>query len=74
MSAIGESAVRMANDIARNCAVGRSKEEGAQLAAEHIMKYWEPRMIDALRDEGNQKLSPMAREAVAKLAPLAGQG
>jgi formate dehydrogenase subunit delta len=65
-----DSIVRMANQIARNFAV---KGENAAIiaTAEHIRKYWEPRMkaqaFDMV-DQNGSGLSDPAREALALLA------
>ena len=58
---------RMANDIARNLeAMGHSK---AVLAtADHIDKFWDPRMKRAIFADDGTDLSPIAREAIEHLA------
>ena len=58
---------RMANDIARNLeAMGHDK---AVLAtADHIDKFWDPRMKRAIFADGGTDLSPIAREAIEHLA------
>ena len=58
---------RMANDIARNLeAMGHDK---AVLAtADHIDKFWDPRMKLAIFADDPAMLSPIAREAIAHLA------
>ena len=58
---------RMANDIARNLeAMGHSK---AVLAtADHIDKFWDPRMKRAIFADEGTGLSPIAREAIEHLA------
>jgi len=43
MSATGNSVVRMANQIALNFAA-LGEDEAARATAEHIGKYWDPRM------------------------------
>lgn len=58
-----ETLVRMANDIARNL---RSDEA----TADHIRKFWDPRMRRLIRDHaarGGAGLSDIARAAVARL-------
>ena len=58
---------RMANDIARNLeAMGHDK---AVLAtADHIDKFWDPRMKQAIFADDGTDLSPIAREAIEHLA------
>jgi len=58
---------RMANDIARNLeAMGFDK---AVLAtADHIDKFWDPRMKRAIFADDGTDLSPIAREAIEHLA------
>jgi formate dehydrogenase subunit delta len=58
---------RMANDIARNLeAMGHDK---AVLAtADHIDKFWDPRMKKAIFADGGTDLTPIAREAIEHLA------
>ena len=58
---------RMANDIARNLeAMGHDK---AVLAtADHIHKFWDPRMKRAIFADGGTDLSPIARAAIEHLA------
>ena len=69
MSAGGTLATlrRMANDIARNLeAMGPDK---AVLAtADHIDKFWDPRMKKAIFADEGTGLSPIAREAIEHLA------
>ena len=58
---------RMANDIARNLeAMGHDK---AVLAtADHIDKFWDPRMKAQIFADDLAALSPIAREAIEHLA------
>jgi formate dehydrogenase subunit delta len=69
MSAGGTLATlrRMANDIARNfAAMGHDK---AVLAtADHVDKFWDPRMKRAIFADEGTDLSPIAREAIGHLA------
>ncbi|MDX2257928.1 MAG: formate dehydrogenase subunit delta [Hyphomicrobiaceae bacterium] len=66
--------VMMANQIARNLAVyGEAK--AAAGTAEHIAKFWDPRMragIAARLAAGGAGLDPVARRAIASLG-LPGQ-
>jgi formate dehydrogenase subunit delta len=57
---------RMAGDIARNFeALGH---RNAVLAtADHIDKFWDPRMKRAIFADDHAQLTPIAREAVAHL-------
>jgi formate dehydrogenase subunit delta len=58
---------RMANDIARNLeAMGH---DAAVLAtADHIDKFWDPRMKRAIFVDNGTDLTPIAREAIEHLA------
>ena len=60
--------VRMANQIAANLAVQGEAEAIAQ-TAEHIARYWDPRMRAAIDQADPAGLSPIARAALARLAP-----
>ena len=67
MSSTIDTLRRMANDIARNLeAMGHGK---AVLAtADHIDKFWDPRMKRAIFADGGTALTPIAREAIEHLA------
>jgi formate dehydrogenase subunit delta len=67
MSSTIDTLRRMANDISRNFqAMGRGK---AVLAtADHIDKFWDPRMKRAIFADNGTGLSPIAREAIEHLA------
>ena len=67
MSSTIDTLRRMANDIARNLeAMGPDK---AVLAtADHIDKFWDPRMKRAIYADDGTGLSPIAREAIEHLA------
>lgn len=58
--------IRMANQIAANLA---SRGEAVAIAdtAEHIRKFWDPRMKAAIFAEDPAQLSPIARAAIEKL-------
>jgi formate dehydrogenase subunit delta len=60
--------VRMANQIAANLAA-HGAEAAAAETAEHIARYWDPRMRAALREVDPAQLSAIARAAVARLDP-----
>ena len=56
----------MAEQIARNFAA--QGEEGAVSAtADHIRRFWDPRMKAAIRDTDRATLSPVVAAAVASL-------
>ncbi|CAN5740853.1 formate dehydrogenase subunit delta [soil metagenome] len=66
-----ESLVRMANQIGTFFEAMPDRPEALEGIAQHLKKFWEPRMRSALLayiDEGGQTemsaLSPMVREAV----------
>lgn len=67
--------VAMANQIARNVAV-RGDKVAVQVMAEHIQKFWEPRMRSQILkhlEAGGEGLDPMAKSALALLkAPASG--
>lgn len=65
MSGSHEHLVYMANQIARNFATMRDIDAVAA-TADHIAKYWEPRMRASVMKDG-AGLSPIARQAVALL-------
>ena len=67
MSSTIDTLRRMANDIARNLeAMGPGK---AVLAtADHIDKFWDPRMKKAIFADEGTGLTPIAREAIEHLA------
>ncbi|WP_235982011.1 formate dehydrogenase subunit delta [Novosphingobium aerophilum] len=60
--------VRMANQIAANLAAHGADAAAAE-TAEHIARYWDPRMRAALREVDPAQLSAIARAAVARLDP-----
>ena len=64
-----ERLVIMANQIARFFA-SQKHDEAVAGCADHIAKFWDPRMRSRIRDhlaEGGAGLDPLAREAVAAL-------
>jgi formate dehydrogenase subunit delta len=67
--------VRMANQIA---AFFRTQGEGSapDMVADHLVKFWEPRMRDAIiahGQAGGEGLDPVAAQAVAFLAEGTGR-
>ena len=57
----------MANQIALNfAAIGHANAVAA--TADHLVKFWDPRMTAAIIDGDRAPLAPIAREAVALLA------
>jgi formate dehydrogenase subunit delta len=66
--------VLMANQIVRNLAI-QGDDKAVELAADHMRKFWEPRMRHALQQHvqaGAKGLSPMATRAVERLKTLRG--
>jgi formate dehydrogenase subunit delta len=62
--------VAMANQIARNMAA-RGEDRAVQGIAEHIAKFWEPRMRAGLTQHfsaGGEGLEPLALKAAGRLA------
>ena len=61
--------VYMANQIARNF-MTMGEDKAAQAVADHIAKFWEPRMraqIFALHEKGAETFVPVADRAIALL-------
>jgi formate dehydrogenase subunit delta len=68
-----ERLVEMANDIANFFASEPDHAAGAAGVANHLKRYWEPRMrkqILAHLDDGGHGLSDLAREGVQALARM----
>jgi len=65
-----EKLVMMANQIARNMAV-RGEEEAIVATADHIRRFWDPRMRAAILGylAGGGTLDPIADAAVRRLEP-----
>ena len=63
--------VTMANDIGHFFASEPDKNEAAKGVANHIRRYWDPRMrreiIAHYKEKGGAGLDPIARSAVALL-------
>lgn len=58
--------IRMANQIAANFAAN-GHEAAVASTAEHIWKFWDPRMKAGIYGDDLSQLSPIAREAIEKL-------
>lgn len=68
MSSTIETLRRMANEIARNVAV-RGHDEAVAATADHIAKFWDPRMKAAIfADDDRSHLSEIAAAAIDQLA------
>ena len=67
MSSTLETLHRMANDIARNLAA-MGHDQAVLATADHIDKFWDPRMKRAIFADDGTDLSPIAREAIEHLA------
>ena len=66
-----QTLVRMANDIAAFFAADPDPEQAAAAVADHLRRFWEPRMrgeILAHLQAGGGGLHPIAEQAVRKLA------
>lgn len=64
-----ERLIYMANQIARNLA---HEHDPAAATADHIRKFWDPRMKALIRDHlraGGAGLDAVARQALERLAP-----
>lgn len=57
----------MAEQIARNFAA-QGHDEAVAATADHIDKFWDPRMKAAIFADDPAALSPVVREAIARLA------
>ena len=65
-----EKLVGMANQIAQFFAT-QSRDRVAADVADHLTKFWEPRMIERIcahLDDGGEGLAPAARSAVEAIA------
>ena len=67
MSSTIDTLRRMANDIARNLAA-MGHDKAVLATADHIDKFWDPRMKRAIFGDDLAELSPIAREAIEHLA------
>ena len=67
MSSTIETLRRMANQIARNLEI-RGHDAAVDATAEHIWKFWDPRMKAQIFDADLTALVPIAREAIQHLA------
>jgi formate dehydrogenase subunit delta len=66
-----ENLVKMANDIGNFFAADPDHEAAVAGVADHLRKFWDPRMRKAIAAhcrEGGLGLSDIAREAIARLA------
>jgi formate dehydrogenase subunit delta len=67
-----ERLIEMANDIANFFAADPDREAGIEGVANHLRKFWEPRMrrqlLEHVRAHGPGALSEVARAGVARLA------
>src|SRR5215467_11122712 len=67
-----ERLVAMANDIGHFFDVEPDKNEAAKSVANHLKRYWDPRMrreiVAYYREKGGAGLDPVPRSAVALLA------
>lgn len=67
MSSTIDTLRRMANDIARNLAA-MGHDKAVLATADHIDKFWDPRMKRTIFADDLAELSPIAREAIEHLA------
>ncbi len=67
MSSTIDTLRRMANDIARNLA-SMGDSEAVLATADHIDKFWDPRMKQAIFADERSGLSDIARAAIDHLA------
>ncbi|MCJ8159354.1 formate dehydrogenase subunit delta [Sphingomonas sp. LaA6.9] len=56
----------MANQIARNLAM-QGPEAAAHATAEHILKYWDPRMKAMILAYDGDALEPITRAAIERI-------
>jgi len=69
-----QNLIKMANQIGQFFETYPDHEAGVASVAEHINRFWEPRMRAALIEhakvhESSSGLAPMVREAVLRLNP-----
>ena len=65
-----ERLIAMANDIAAFFAAEPNEDSAADQVANHLKKFWEPRMRTEIRrclENGGAGLSPLARRGVERL-------
>lgn len=67
MSSTIDTLRRMANDIARNLEP-MGPDKAALATADHIDKFWDPRMKQAIFADGRTGLVPVAAQAIDHLA------
>ena len=67
MSSTIDTLRRMANDIARNLAA-MGHDQAVLATADHIDKFWDPRMKAQIFADDGAALSPIARAAIEHLA------
>jgi formate dehydrogenase subunit delta len=58
--------IRMANQIAANFAAG-GEDKAIAATADHIWKFWDPRMKAAIFGDDLASLSPIAKAAILQL-------
>ncbi len=66
-----EKLVRMANQIAANLEYGSDKTKAIAAVVDHLRRFWSPLMREEIvnhDDQGDIKLSEVAKRAVAQLA------
>ncbi len=65
-----EYLIKMINQIATNFSYAKDEEKIAELTAEHIQKFWDPRMKTSLADyveQGGHGISPIALMAAKRV-------
>jgi len=65
-----ERLVAMANDIAAFFAADPNPDAAAEQVANHLRRFWAPRMRDAIKrclQQGGAGLSPLARRGIERL-------
>jgi formate dehydrogenase subunit delta len=70
-----EHLVHMANDISYFFASEPRREEAIAGIANHIEKFWDPRMRRQIEEhlaQGGEGLEPLAREAIGRLTAQVG--
>jgi formate dehydrogenase subunit delta len=68
-----DTLVKMANQIGHFFSAQKSKDQAAA-AAEHLKKFWDPRMRARIVDhvsKGGEGLNPVALEAVKRISQAA---
>lgn len=59
--------IRMANQIALNLAV-RGEEAAVDGTAQHLIDFWDPRMLSAIAQAPQAPMDPIVRAAIGRIS------